>query len=313
MRTAALVLSVAALLLAALPLPAAAATTVGLVMPKDCIFGDDVSARFLAALAREGVAAADVALQLQRPAPDRVSRLNSIRKLIAYDAAVLVVWGGTGVHEASQETPRVPIVFVGAYDPVKEGIIADLNAPGRNITGVSSQTSLPFLLDAVAETGGGGPLGVIYYSENIDSTAQLDALKAQGPKKGFPSIIPADIRTAAVDEMMGTFGPARFIYLASGCLLKDQAIDLAKLGKPLITQAAGLKGNGIVFSLAPDPDEMLAETAKVLARILRGEKASQIPVASVKKIEFVIDLAEAQRLGLKVPFSVLSRATRVNK
>ncbi len=313
MRTSTPALTLAALLLAALSLPAAAATTVGLVIPKDCVFGDDVNQQFMAALAREGITAGEVSLQTQRPAPDRVSRLNSIRKLIAYDATVLVVWGGTGVHEAAQENPRVPIVFVGVYDPVKEGIVTDLAATGRNVTGVSSQTSMPFLLDAVTETGGAGPMGVIYYSENIDSTAQLEALRAQGPKKGFPSFLPADIRTAGVDDMLGTFGPARFIYLAAGCLLKDQAIDFAKLGKPLVTQATGLKGNGIIFSLAPDPDELLAETVRVLARVLRGEKASQIPVASVKKIEFVIDLAEAQRLGIKVPFSVLSRATRVNR
>lgn len=293
--------------------PAAAGSTVGLVLPKDCLWGDDAPQKFLEALAREGVKPEDVTLQMQRPAPDRVSRLNSIRKLIAYDANVLVVWGGTGVKEASQEASRTPIVFAGVYDPVKEGVVADLNTPGRNVTGVSAQTSLSFLLDAVSESGGAGPLGVIYYSENLDSTAQVDALKVQAPKKGFSPVIPADTKTSGVAEIQAAFEPAKFVYLASGCILKDQAVDYAKLGKPIVTQAPGLRGNGIVFALAPDPDEMLNETARLTARLLKGEKAGQTPISSVKKIEFVIDLAEAQRLGVKVPFSVLSRATRVIK
>jgi len=312
---AALPLATAALLIASLlaASPCVAGSTVGLILPKDCLWGEDAPQKFLAALAREGVKTEDVSLQMQRPAPDRVSRLNSIRKLIAYDADVLVVWGGTGVKEASMEASRTPIVFAGVYDAIKEGVVNDLNNPGRNVTGVSAQTSLPFLLDAATESGGAGPLGVIYFSENLDSVAQLEALQGQAPKKGFTPVIPADTKGSGVSEMQAAFGQARFIYLASGCILKDQAVDYAKLGKPILTQAPGLKGNGIVFSLAPDPDEMLSETARLAARILKGEKPGQIPVASVKKIEFVIDLAEAQRLEVKIPFSVLSRATRVIK
>ncbi len=307
MKTASLILGI----LLSLPFPAAAAT-VGLVIPKDCIFGADVDKRFLAALVQAGVPADSVTLALQRPAPDKVSRLNSIRKLIAYEADLIVIWGSTGVREAAQEAPRSAILYVGAYDPAKAGLINDAGSSLPNVAGISSQTSIPFLLDAVAETSGPGPLGVIFNSDNIDSTAQLEAVQGAAPKKGF-SVVPVDAKAGTPEALAGALATTRFVYLASGCFLKERASDMAKVGKPIATQSPGLSGNGIVFSLAPAPEDLLNEAARMAAAILKGAKPGSLPLSSVKKVEFAIDVTEAQRLDVKVPFSVLSRATRVVK
>jgi ABC-type uncharacterized transport system substrate-binding protein len=68
-----------------------------------------------------------------------------------------------------------------------------------------------------------------------------------------------------------------------------------------------------VFTLAPDPDTLLKAASGIIGRILKGEKAGKIPVSRVRKIEFTINLGEAKRMGLKIPFQVLSRGTEVIK
>ena len=67
----------------------------------------------------------------------------------------------------------------------------------------------------------------------------------------------------------------------------------------------------MVFTLAPDMDETVKVAAEITASILNGKNPGDIPVARIKKISFTINLGEAQKLGVKVPFPVLKRGTEV--
>jgi len=292
---------------------AAAAKTIGLILPRDCAAGSNAKDELVKHLMAAGFSSKDIEVFVQRPAPDKVSRLNSVRKFLSFGVDAIVMWGGTAVQEAAREAGKTPIVFLGVYDPVKEGVVKDLNAPGKNVTGVSARTSMSFLLDNILEVMKFDTLGVIYHSEIPASTVQLEELKGLAPGKGL-DIISLDAAKGGLEGADSILGPAPFLYLAQGCYVEEgQFVDLAELGKPAATQTPGITGGGVVFTLAPDPDILLKEASDITARILRGEKAGKIPVSRVKKIEFTINIGEARRMGLKIPFPVLSRGTEVIK
>jgi putative ABC transport system substrate-binding protein len=291
----------------------AGAKTIGLILPRDCAVGTEAKDEIMKHLMDEGFSSKDVEVFVQRPAPDKVSRLNSVRKFLSFGADAIVIWGGTAVPEAAREAGKTSIIFLGVYDPIKEGVVKDLNAPGKNVTGVSARTSMTFLLDNILEVMKIETLGVIYHSGIPASTVQLEELNAIAPGKGM-DVISLDAAKGGLDKAQSLLAPAPFLYLAQGCYVEDgQFANLAKLEKPAATQTPGVTGGGVVFTLAPDPDTLLKEASGILARILKGEKAGKIPVSRVKKIEFTINLGEAKRMGLKVPFPVLSRGTEVIK
>ncbi|MDF1536486.1 MAG: ABC transporter substrate binding protein [bacterium] len=307
--------AVSAALLAALALTAAPAAvdarTVGLILPKDCAFSDSTKEKFGAALRSQGFSSQDLEIFMQRPGSDKVSRLNGIRKFLAIGADVIVVWGGTSIKEIASESGKTPIVFVGVWDPVASGIVTDLKKPGKYITGIAGRTSTDYLLDNIVESTGIKVLGLMYHSGLVDSLAQYDDVKKMAPGKGL-QLLEVDLQTAPKEKAALVLGPAPFLYLAQGCDVEGGVYEaLASLNKPAATQNPGITGGGVVFTLAPDMDETIKTAAEITGSILNGKKPGDIPVARITRISFIINMGEARKLDVKVPFPVLNRATEV--
>ena len=285
------------------------AGTVGLILPKDCAFSADVKEKVASQLGSSGIK--DTEVLMQRPGADKVSRLNSMRKFLAYGADVIVIWGGTSIKEIAGEAGKTPIVFVGVWDPVQSGIVTSLKKPGKNITGVMGKTSTAFLLDNIVESTGSKLLGVLYHSGFVDSKAQYDDMRALAPGKGL-DLLEIDLHATSEEEVPAALGPAEFLYLAQGCDVEGGVYEaLANLDKPAATQNPGVSGGGVIFTLAPDMEETIKVVSDITGRILKGEKPGDIPVSRIRKISFTINMGEARRLGVKIPFGVLNRGTEV--
>jgi len=79
------------------------------------------------------------------------------------------------------------------------------------------------------------------------------------------------------------------------------------------TTIGGGEQSGIILTLSANPQEQGREAAKMTARVLKGEKPSSIALVQPKKIDLIINMKEATDMGLKVPFDLLTFATRVIK
>jgi len=175
----------------------ARASTVGLILPRDCAFSSDAKDKISLYLKASGIKDADVLMQ--RPGSDKVSRLNSMRKFLAFGVDIIVVWGGTSLKEIAVEAGKTPIVFVGVWDPVASGIVKSLDQPGQNITGVVGRTSAAFLVDNIIESTGIKVLGLLYHSGIVDSKAQYEDEKATAPGKGL-DILEVDLQVTPQEE-----------------------------------------------------------------------------------------------------------------
>jgi putative ABC transport system substrate-binding protein len=82
---------------------------------------------------------------------------------------------------------------------------------------------------------------------------------------------------------------------------------------PTAATIGGGEQSGIIVTLSANPQEQGREAAKMTARVVKGENPSSIALGQPKKIDLIINVKEATDMGLKVPFDLLTSATRVIK
>jgi len=286
--------------------PAAAADkTIGVVMTGNIPYYKDMHKAFTDGLAAEGLGKVEIVLQT--PMPETVSWSNAVRKLVAVGADVIVTYGAPATLVAMSEASDIPIVFAGVYDPQALGIM------GRNATGVSSKVPVASLVKSLRSISHFATLGIVYSESEKDTVLQANDVKQLETSFGYKSsrfsVKKADdvARIANVDALFLTTGCA-----AMHCV--SNIIGVARKAKiPTGTTIGGGEGSGIILTLSANPLEQGREAAKIAARVLKGAKPSSIPLEPPKKIDLIVNLKEATDMGLKIPFDLLTTATKVIK
>jgi putative ABC transport system substrate-binding protein len=282
-----------------------------------------VLAAFLKGLGEAGyVDGRNVAIEY-RWAEGQNDRLPALAAdLVQRQVAVIAATSTPAALAAKAATTTVPIVFETAADPVQLGLVSSLNRPGGNVTGVT-QTNLEiapkrlellhemlpaarvmaFLVDpsdpAVAETtasqmlAAARTLGLELHVLNASTEGDLDAVFA---KVG-------ELRASGLVVSAGTaFFVSRSRQLAA--LAVQHAVPSVGANRTFVT-AGGL------ISYGADIVEAYRLTGGYVARILKGEKAADLPVQQATKIELSINLKAAKALGITVPLPLLGRADEV--
>lgn len=286
-------------------LATAAEKTIGVIMTGNIPYYRDMHKAFTEGLAAEGVG--NVEIVLQTPTPEPMSWVNSARKLVSVGVDVIVTYGAPVTLTAMGETSEIPIVFAGVYDPQALGIM------GKNATGVSSKVPVASLVKNLKSISNFATLGVIFSESEKDTVLQANDVKQLEASFGFKSSRfsvkkPDDIaKIAKVDALFLTTGCA-----AMHCV--NNIIGVARKAKiPTGTTIGGGESSGIILTLSANPQEQGKEAAKIAAKVVKGAKPASIPFEPPKKIDLVVNLKEATDMGLKIPFDLLTTATRVIK
>lgn len=286
---------------------AAAGKMIGVVMTGNIPYYKDIHKAFSDGLAAEGIGPGSVEIVLQTPTPEPMSWANSVRKLVAVGAQVIVTYGAPATVTALAETSDVPIIFAGVYDPQSLGIL------GKNATGISSTVPVASLVKNLKAISGFSTLGVVYSTSEKDTVLQANDVVRLESTYGYRSTKfnvkrQEDIaKIANVDALLLTTGCA-----AMHCVTNIiSTVRKAKI--PTATTIGGGEQSGIILTLSANPQEQGRAAARMVARVLKGEKPSAIAVELPKKIDLVINLKEATDMGLKVPFDILTSATKVIK
>jgi putative ABC transport system substrate-binding protein len=248
---------------------------------------------------------------------DRLPAL--ITDLIRRRAAVIV--GNTASALAAKAaTTTVPIVFASGSDPVHDGLVASLNRPGGNVTGVVFFGSvlgakrLELLRQLVpTET----TIAMLVYPNSPDTEAERRDVQAAAQAMGQRIII---LDVSSVRDIEAAF--ATFVQRRAGALLvgggpffnshRERVVALvARHGLPAsyANREAALAGG--LMSYASSQPDAYREVGIYTGRILKGEKAADLPVMRSSKFEFVINAKTAKELGLDVPDRLLALADEV--
>jgi putative tryptophan/tyrosine transport system substrate-binding protein len=257
-----------------------------------------------------------------RWAEGQYDRLPSLaRDLVGRRVAVIVAAGGdTSALAAKAVTSTIPIVFTSGGDPIASGLVASFNRPGGNATGVAILTSqvvtkrLELLVNLVPTAKVVGALvnpnspNAISDQRDADSAArvlkrQLFAVNAR-TERDFEAAF-ATLAQQRIGALL-VFPDAVFVER------RDELVALAtRYAIPAIyyfrefADAGGLLSYGLHFA------DAFRQVGVYTGRILKGEKAADLPVVQPTKLEFVINLKVAKALGLSIPETLLATADEV--
>jgi putative tryptophan/tyrosine transport system substrate-binding protein len=233
----------------------------------------------------------------------------------------LILTNGTGTTLAAKKaTSTIPIVFAIAVDSVAAGLVASLDTPGGNVTGVTDSgigvSGLPLtaLKEAIPRIS---RVAVIGDTKPKQQVAAKQTLETTAKKLGIDLLFP-DLTTAK--DIPAAFDAARE-WRADAVVAMQQAlttseqgqiVDLAaKAGLPLLFPRPEGVEAGALISLNDDAIAIFRSSAGYVAKILKGASPATMPVVLVANAELVINLRTAKTLGVTIPPNMLKRATRV--
>jgi putative ABC transport system substrate-binding protein len=235
-------------------------------------------------------------------------------------ADVIVVTTTPAAKAAKNATGTIPIVMHLLGDPVVTGLVASLNRPGGNVTGLTLMASglaakrLELLKEAVPKIS-----RVLVLSYRVDPIAapQLKELEAAAASLGVRLLV-QDIRTAgdipaafdagARDGAEGVLTTVESIFAAEAKRVVQLAMQYRLPGLypyKLMADAGGLMAFDSFTS------GFQAHTATYVDKILKGTNPSDLPVEQPTKFELTINMRTAKALGLNIPPSLLVRADQL--
>jgi putative tryptophan/tyrosine transport system substrate-binding protein len=257
-----------------------------------------------------------------RSAGGKRERLPALAaELVKIPVAVIAATGGEVVgRPAKAATSQIPIVFTSGSDAVKGGLVASLNRPGGNVTGVSL---LGYELDAkrlqlLRELSPqASTIGVLLDASNPAITATLPQMKAAADANGQRLIVLdartevdidatfASLRSKGVDALLVTTNP---FYEGR----RDDIVALAaRHSIPVLYPWREYSVVGGLISYGTSFTDSYRQAGLYVGRILKGEKPADLPVVQATKFELLINAKTAKALGIKVPSSLLVAADEV--
>jgi putative ABC transport system substrate-binding protein len=241
-------------------------------------------------------------------------------ELVALAPEVILAHGSTIMGPLQRATRTIPIVFVSVADPVAGGFVASLARPGGNATGFTSSDyamsgKLLELLKQIAPQV--TRVGVIRDPGQVSGGGQIGAIQAVAPLFGV-EVSPLGVRDASeIEGAVSGFArqPNGGLIVTTSALAQIQRELIVRLADrhrlPAVYPYRLFVGSGGLMSHGPSVTDQYRRAAGYVDRILKGEKAADLPVQQPNKFELVINLKTAKALGLDVPAVMLARADEV--
>ncbi len=251
--------------------------------------------------------------------PDRLPALAA--ELVQRPVSVIVATGGNNAAIAAKAaTSTIPIVFTSNDDPRKYGLVASLNRPGGNVTGVSwfsaelGPKRLALLHDLVPTAT---TVALLLNPNNAETARQPAELQDAARALGLQLVM---LHASSVGDIEESF--ARIVQNRIGALVVAADSFLASRREQITTLAARhavpavyvnreMAGAGGLMSYGNSLADGYRRAGIYTARVLKGEKPADLPVDQATKFELIINLKTAKALHLEIPEKLLALADEV--
>jgi putative ABC transport system substrate-binding protein len=250
---------------------------------------------------------------------DRLPAL--VAELASRNVAVLVASGGVQTALAAKPaSATIPVVFANGSDPLQFGLVKALNRPGGNITGVSFFTAtletkrLGLLSQLVPSARS---FGVLINPTNFNAGIQSKDVAEGGRVLGRPVTTMNAVNESEIEAAFDTLAQRQInaLLVAADPFFfgrREKIVALAARYKlPAIYEWREFAQAGGLASYGTNLTEAYRLVGIYAGRILKGEKASELPVVQSSKFEFVINLKTARELGIEVPLGVSAGADEI--
>jgi putative ABC transport system substrate-binding protein len=251
--------------------------------------------------------------------PDRLPELvgDLVRRKVSAIAAVGNVEAALAAKAA---TTTIPIVFVSGVDPVRTGLVAALNRPSGNVTGITSlsgELSGKRLGMLQAAAPGAARFAMLASTDSPVGDAIVSDVKAAASALGLQIEVFNVGADRSLETVFANMAENRItaLLISTDAMFISRRVELALLAaKYSVIAIYPFRENaeaGGLMSYTPDTPEINRQGGVYVGRILKGEKPADLPVMQASKFELVINLQTARVMGLEVPGTLLALADRV--
>ena len=258
-----------------------------------------------------------------RWAENHYDQLPALAAELVHRQLSVIVAGGTtpGAHALKAATQTIPIVFLVGPDPVAGGLVASLNRPGANLTGVKvlSTEVIAKNLELLHElVPAAAVIGVLVHPDNsLDTEAVTGGLRVAAGVIGARLLVLKAGNQSEIDAAFATLVQQRADGLVVGgenffITARDQIVALAaRHAVPTIYNYRDSPAVGGLISYGPNQADGYRLAGVYTGQILKGAKPADLPVQQSTKVELVINLKTAKTLGIEIPPTLLARADEV--
>jgi putative ABC transport system substrate-binding protein len=257
----------------------------------------------------------------QRWADNHRDRVPALAADLVRRRVAAIVGNGPAMQAAKSATTTIPIVFVAGDDPVKSGLVASLNRPGGNLTGVTffggSQLA-PKRMELLCELAPNAAVVAVLLDPNYAGfVRELPDLAAAGRSLGRQIV---ELTAANDGEVEAAF--ARLGQIGAGALLVSGGPFFTSRRQTLVALAARhaipaiydvrefVEAGGLI-SYSASITDAYRQAGIYAGRIVKGANPAELPVLRPTKFDLALNLRTARALGLHVPPSILLRADEV--
>jgi putative ABC transport system substrate-binding protein len=239
-------------------------------------------------------------------------------ELVGLKVDVIAVTGAVTTRAAKKAATGVPIVFSVVVDPVADNVVASLDRPGGNLTGVTSfdpqqaRKQLELFKEVIP-----GLKRVAILGDQGVSEALMKASEAQAGELGLQTL---RLRVAGPNpDLEGTFAAIKQAH-ADGLLVLEEPVlgvyankiaELAAADRLPTMFAPSRVGAGGLISYGTSQVEAIRRMAAYVDKVLKGAKPETLPVETITRYELDVNLKTAQQIGVTIPPEVLKRADQV--
>lgn len=271
-------------------------------------------------LAKEGYKVGEnLKIDLQNAQGDQSNLASMGQKLVTDNNDILVGITTPATLSLSNATKDKPIIMAGITYPVEAGLIKSEDKPGNNITGVSDRTPIKQQLEVMKKVlPKMKKVGILYTASEDNSVKQAQEAEKLAKELGLEVKVSSIANTndiQQVTESLASETDAIFVpidnTIASAMSTVVKVTDAKKI--PVFPSADTMVADGGVLGIGVDQYQIGVETAKVVAKVLKGEDTKNMPIVLANEGVIYLNEAKAKQLGIEIPNEVKEKAKVVDK